>query len=199
VTAGRLERPDLLVDASWEEMRALVSGAAGPSSADLAARAHYRTTAPSDAPATLGPVSSGPPPAAWLPPDSARFEQAIGMGIAGIWSEASAPSEARLVRGIGVSAGTFEGIARVVNEVNGFARLQQGDILVTRATTAAFNVVLPLLGGIVTDRGGTLSHAAIVAREYGIPAVVGSRSATQIIPDGARIRIDGTRGEAMVL
>jgi pyruvate,water dikinase len=56
-----------------------------------------------------------------------------------------------------------------------------------------------LLAGIVTDRGGTLSHSAIVAREYGIPAVVGSRDATRIIPDGARIRIDGNLGEALVL
>jgi len=98
-----------------------------------------------------------------------------------------------------VSAGTAEGIARVVHDVNGFAKLRQGDILVTRSTTAAFNVVLPLLSGIVTDRGGTLSHSAIVAREYGIPAVVGSRDATRIIPDGVRIRVDGNVGEALVL
>jgi pyruvate,water dikinase len=58
---------------------------------------------------------------------------------------------------------------------------------------------MPLLSGIVTDRGGSLSHSAIVAREYGIPAVVGSRDATRLIPDGARIRVDGTLGEAVVL
>ena len=143
--------------------------------------------------------SSDLPPAAWMPRDTARLETAIGMGIAGIWSESSAPSEARLVRGLGVSAGLAEGIARVVHDVTGFARLKQGDILVTRSTTAAFNVVLPLLAGIVTDRGGTLSHSAIVAREYGIPAVVGSREATRLIPDGSRIRIDGTLGEALIL
>jgi pyruvate,water dikinase len=98
-----------------------------------------------------------------------------------------------------VSAGLAEGIARVVQDVSGFGKLKQGDILVTRSTTAAFNVVLPLLAGIVTDRGGTLSHSAIVAREYGIPAVVGSREATRLIPDGARIRVDGTLGEAVIL
>jgi phosphohistidine swiveling domain-containing protein len=198
--AGQIDRPELLLDAGLDELRAVLAGGSGPSSADLAARTQHRTTtSPSDAPATLGPASSGPPPLAWMPPDTARFEAAIGMGIAGIWSESSAPSEARLVRGLGVSAGTAEGIARVVHDVDGFVKLQQGDILVTRSTTAAFNVVLPLLAGIVTDRGGTLSHSAIVAREYGIPAVVGSREATRIIPDGARIRIDGTLGEAVVL
>jgi phosphohistidine swiveling domain-containing protein len=198
--AGRLERADLLVEAAASEMRALLADRTGPSSAELAARANYRSTvSPSDAPATLGPAAGGPPPAAWMPRDTARLESAIAMGITGIWSESSAPSEARLVRGLGVSAGLAEGIARVVHDVNGFAKLKQGDILVTRSTTAAFNVVLPLLAGIVTDRGGTLSHSAIVAREYGIPAVVGSREATRLIPDGARIRIDGTRGEAVIL
>ena len=54
--------------------------------------------------------------------------------------------------------------------------------------------MLPLIGGVVTDRGGTLSHAAVVAREYGIPAVVGTGNATELIKDGARVRIDGATG-----
>ena len=200
VADGRLGRPELLLDAGWDEIRALLAGNAEPSSAVLAERAHYRSRmSPHDAPAELGPASAGPPPAAWMPANTARVEQAIGVCIAGIYGESAARSEARLVRGIGVSAGKAEGTARVVEDVHGFGRLRQGDILVTRATTAAFNVVLPLLAGIVTDRGGTLSHSAIVAREYGIPAVVGSRDATRLIPDGARIRIDGNLGEAVVL
>jgi pyruvate,water dikinase len=72
-------------------------------------------------------------------------------------------------------------------------------VLVTQGTNAAFNVVLPLLGAIVTDRGALLSHAAIVAREYGIPGVVGTREATRAIRDGARVRVDGTRGRVEVL
>jgi pyruvate,water dikinase len=72
-------------------------------------------------------------------------------------------------------------------------------VLVTRATSPYFNVVLPMLGAIVTDRGGALSHAAIVAREYGIPGVVGTREATSTIPDGARVRVDGTNGEVTIL
>jgi len=200
VASGRLARPELMLEASRDEIRALLTGGAGPSSATLAERAGHRSTlSPHDMPAGLGPASAGPPPGDWMPPDSARLEQAIAMCIGGIWNESSAPSEARLVRGIGVSAGTIEGTARVVHDVTGFETLRKGDILVTRSTTSAFNVVLPLLAGIVTDRGGSLSHAAIVAREYGIPAVVGSRDATRLIPDGARIRVDGTSGEAVVL
>jgi pyruvate,water dikinase len=80
-----------------------------------------------------------------------------------------------------------------------FDRLVEGDVLVTRATSAYFNTVLPLLGAIVTDRGGQLSHAAIVAREYGIPGVVGTRVATTTLPDGGRVRVDGGTGDVTLL
>ena len=73
------------------------------------------------------------------------------------------------------------------------------DVLVTEATTEAFNILLPLLGAIVTDSGGLLSHSAIVSREYGIPGVVGTREATDRIPDGARVRVDGDAGTVTVL
>jgi pyruvate,water dikinase len=76
-----------------------------------------------------------------------------------------------------------------------FDRIQQGDVLVTESTTEAFNILLPLLGAIVTDAGGLLSHSAIVAREYGIPGVVGTREATQRIEDGSIVRVDGDAGE----
>ncbi len=67
-------------------------------------------------------------------------------------------------------------------------------MLVTESTTEAFNILLPLLGAIVTDSGGLLSHSAIVAREYGIPGVVGTREATERIADGTRVRVDGDAG-----
>ena len=72
-------------------------------------------------------------------------------------------------------------------------------MLVTPSTTESFNIVLPILGAIVTDSGGLLSHAAIVSREYGIPAVVGCRDATVLIADGARVRVDGSSGEVAVI
>lgn len=107
-------------------------------------------------------------------------------------------NEARRVRGLPASAGVYQGNARLVRGTSDFARIQRGDILVAGATSAAFNVVLPLLGAIVTDYGGALSRAAIVAREYGIPCVVGTTDATRQIPDGARVRVDGRAGEAVV-
>jgi pyruvate,water dikinase len=104
-----------------------------------------------------------------------------------------------VLRGLSVNDGTYEGTARLVTGSAEFGKIKQGDVLVTRNTSPYFNVVLPLLGAIVTDRGGQLSHAAIVAREYGIPGVVGTRDATTTIPDGARVRVDGATGEVHLL
>jgi phosphoenolpyruvate synthase/pyruvate phosphate dikinase len=107
--------------------------------------------------------------------------------------------EEDLLRGLAASPGVYEGPARRVSGPSEFERIVQGDILVTESTSEAFNILLPLLGAIVTDAGGLLSHAAIVAREYGIPGVVGTREATERIADGARVRVDGVAGEVTVI
>jgi phosphoenolpyruvate synthase/pyruvate phosphate dikinase len=96
--------------------------------------------------------------------------------------------------GIAASRGVYRGQARVVTTPNDFGRLVQGDVLVAPMTTPAYNVVLPLLGAVVTDTGGVLSHAAIVAREYRIPAVVATGTATTSVTDGCVITVDGDRG-----
>jgi len=70
---------------------------------------------------------------------------------------------------------------------------------VSTITTPTYNVLLPSIGAIVTDRGGLLSHAAIVAREFGIPAVVGTIHGTTAIRDGQRVRVDGARGDVFLL
>lgn len=80
-----------------------------------------------------------------------------------------------------------------------FDRIERGDVLVARITNPTYNVLLPMLGAIVTDRGGLLSHPAIVAREYGLPAVVGSGDATRRITDGALVEVDGTAGRVRIL
>jgi rifampicin phosphotransferase len=104
-----------------------------------------------------------------------------------------------MLRGLAASRGVYEGTARLVTGPAEFNRIVQGDVLVTVSTSEAFNILLPLLGAVVTDSGGLLSHSAIVAREYGIPGVVGTREATDRIADGARVRVDGDAGEVTVL
>jgi phosphoenolpyruvate synthase/pyruvate phosphate dikinase len=103
------------------------------------------------------------------------------------------------IEGLPVSSGVYEGTAKVILSTRDFHRLNAGDVLVTKNTSAGFNVVLPIIGALVTDRGGILSHAAIVSREYGIPGVVGTKTATQKIKEGDRVRVDGDKGEVTVL
>jgi rifampicin phosphotransferase len=197
---GRIEQPAHLVEAGYDEMRSLIRHGDGPSAEELAQRARYRAEASfADAPPMLGPEPGAPLPTEWLPPKAARMERAVGEYLGAVFVAPEVRSEAQKVRGLAVSPGVYEGSARLIRGAQDFARIEKGDILVTRATSPAFNTVLPLLGAIVTDRGGLLSHAAIVSREYGIPAVVGCIEATARIPDGARVRVDGNTGEAVIV
>ena len=104
-----------------------------------------------------------------------------------------------MLAGRAAGVGAYEGIARVVHSPADFDRIEAGDVLVTRSTSPTYNVVLGRVGGIVTDHGGVLSHAAIVAREFGIPAVVACGNATSVIPDSARVRVDAEDGRVTVL
>jgi pyruvate,water dikinase len=82
----------------------------------------------------------------------------------------------------------------VVHSVDDLERVEEGDVIVAITTAESFNLALSLASAVVTDQGGLLSHAAILAREYGIPAVVGTEHGTRRIPEGAIVRVDGTTG-----
>ena len=196
---GRIHEAAHLVDAGLDEMHALLTGADGPSADELAARAAYRAShTAKDAPATLGPPAPPPPDPSGLPPGVARVMRATGIALGALFGSSEAQHEEHLLRGLAASPGVYEGTARLVSGPSEFNRIVQGDVLVTMSTTEAFNILLPLLGAIVTDSGGLLSHSAIVAREYGIPGVVGTREGTERISDGARVRVDGEAGEVTV-
>ena len=197
---GDIRDPEHFVDAGFEEMCALVSGTGGPSADELAERQEVRTSLTAkDVPQVLGDPPAPPPDPSGLPPAVGRVMRAMGLVIDAMFGSSTEEHEEHLLRGLAASPGVFEGIARRVAGPTEFDRIVQGDVLVTESTTEAFNILLPLLGGIVTDAGGLLSHAAIVAREYGIPGVVGTREGTSLIPDGARVRVDGGTGEVTVL
>jgi pyruvate,water dikinase len=197
---GRINEPAHAVDATVEEMGAMLTDFGGPSAEELAARAEYRATHTSkDAPPFLGEPPQPPPDPSGLPPDVARLMRATGIALDSLFRSSEAEHEHDLLRGLAASPGTYEGPARLVAGPSEFGRIMQGDVLLTPATTEAFNILLPLLGAIVTDNGGLLSHSAIVAREYGIPGVVGTREATERIADGTLVRVDGTAGEVTVL
>ena len=196
---GRIHEAAHFVDAGLEEMGALLSGADGPSADELAKRAEYRAAHTSkEAPLTMG-TPPPPPDLSGLPPAAARMMRATGVALNALFGSSEAAHEKHMLRGLAASRGIYEGPARRVSHPSEFDRIIKGDVLVTESTTEAFNILLPLLGAIVTDSGGLLSHSAIVAREYGIPGVVGTREATERIADGARVRVDGDAGEVTVL
>jgi len=198
--SGRIKQPDHLIDATVEEMCSMLAGADTPSADELEARTEYRTShTAKEAPAHLGDPPMPPPDPSGLPPAAARVMRAMGVALGELFGSSEAEHEGDVLRGLAASRGVYEGPARRIAGPAEFGRIMQGDVLVTESTTEAFNILLPLLGAIVTDSGGLLSHSAIVAREYGIPGVVGTREATERIADGARLRVDGDAGEVTVL
>jgi pyruvate,water dikinase len=200
VAAGKLADPEHAVDLTLDEMVGLLRDQTEPSVAEMKKRALWRETMTlDDAPPWLGMPPGEPPPVDILPAPARRVAKAMAALMANMFEEPEARHSETVVHGLSINAGVYEGTARIVRDPGDFGRIQKGDVLVTGATSAYFNVVLPLLGAIVTDRGGQLSHAAIVAREYGIPGIVGTRVATTTIPDGARVRVDGATGEVKIL
>jgi pyruvate,water dikinase len=103
------------------------------------------------------------------------------------------------IHGFAASPGVVEGIARVLKNVNDIGQVREGDILVSPVTTPSWGPVFPKIKAAVSDIGGTMSHAAIVAREYGMPAVVGTGRATKRITTGQRLRVDGDNGIVTIL
>jgi rifampicin phosphotransferase len=119
-----------------------------------------------------------------------------GEAVAGSYRRTDAPAGALV--GLAVSAGTIEGQARVVVGIEQ-ADLKSGDILVTAFTDPSWSPLFVTIAGLVTEVGGLMTHGAVIAREYGLPAVVGVEHATQLIPDGQMIRVHGTEGYVELL
>ena len=202
-TQGKISAAGHVLDATCAEVQALLTGTGSspaPSSEELATRNRFRVTVPNDvAPPFLNGTPSPPPPVEWFPEKTRRTMQAMNALLMHLHGTDERKSEGNVVRGISVSAGWYEGRARVIDNIDELSQIQKGEVLVTRSTSTAFNYVLPLVGAIVTDRGGLMSHAAIVAREYGLPGVVGCRVASRTIPNGAMVRVDADKGEVTIL
>jgi pyruvate,water dikinase len=119
-----------------------------------------------------------------------------GEAVAGSYRRDDLPPGALV--GLPVSAGTVEGRARVILDMAD-ADIEPGDILVTAYTDPSWSPLFVAVDGLVTEVGGQMTHGAVVAREYGLPAVVGVEDATRLIEDGQRIRVDGTHGTVELL
>jgi pyruvate, water dikinase len=115
------------------------------------------------------------------------------------WLRSDTDTASDEIHGFAASNGLVEGPARIVKSVEEIGRLRSGDILVCQVTNPTWAPIFQKIAGAVSDIGGSMSHAAIVAREYGLPAVVGTGTATSRIRDGQRIRVDGGRGIVTLL
>jgi pyruvate,water dikinase len=109
------------------------------------------------------------------------------------------PEKVDEVHGLGASPGVVEGEARLVASLDEFDQVRQGEVLVCRMTNPAWVVLFTKIAGLVTDAGGVAAHPAVVAREFAIPAVVGTSLATQRIRTGDRVRVNGTSGIVEIL
>jgi len=125
-----------------------------------------------------------------------RIMTSDGENVSGKYVSAGVPEGALL--GVPVSSGTAQGRARVVTRFE-HAVFEEGDILVTKYTDPSWTPVFVLIKGLVTEVGGTMTHGAVIAREYGLPAVVSVENATKLIKDGQIIRVNGTEGFIEIL
>ncbi|WP_160725641.1 phosphoenolpyruvate synthase [Bacillus sp. USDA818B3_A] len=119
-----------------------------------------------------------------------------GETLSGKYKRENLPAEA--IIGLPVSSGIIEGRARVILNIED-ADLEEGDILVTCFTDPSWTTLFVSIKGLVTEVGGLMTHGAVIAREYGLPAVVGVENATKLIKDGQRIRVNGTEGYIEIL
>jgi phosphohistidine swiveling domain-containing protein len=140
-------------------------------------------------------------PPSWV---GTATEEALAFPYAALWGfpekfHAGEPATTGEVKGLAASPGVVEGPARYVTSLDQFDQVKEGEILVCRMTNPAWVVLFTKIHGLVTEAGGTVSHPAVVAREFGIPAVVGTTNAGDRIKTGDRIRVNGTTGVVEIL
>jgi pyruvate,water dikinase len=195
---GRIGSAEHVFELEPGEVVPLVRDGTGPGAAELAERAeHRRRLGRLEPPPRLGPEEPVPPLEVLAPAHRALVgairSLLVHLGMAGQKAGVS-------LRGAGVGTTVYRGRARVADSPEAaLAAMEPGDVLVVRFTTPAYNTILTLAGALVTADGALLSHAAVMARELGIPAVVGASGALRDIPDGARIEVDPVAGAVRVL
>jgi pyruvate,water dikinase len=190
VAKGILERDDDIFIFTLDELRDLVTDTGEANRADDArALARTRRTELEIA-RTLTPPAFIGEPSAEPPPDN-PMARANNRFFGGPPQQAEATNE---LKGNAGSRGVVTGPAKIARTLEEATALQPGDILIAVTTMPAWTPLFGIAAAVVTETGGPLSHCAIVAREYGIPAVVGVHGATRLIADGQQVTVDGARG-----
>jgi pyruvate,water dikinase len=146
-----------------------------------------------------GPLSYGeapgePPPFDLLPLPARLVNQGVMWGLTPFLETRRGANGEKVLAGTPASPGRYTGTVRVVMGEHQFEKIGAGDVVVCAATSPAWSVVFPSVGALVTDAGGILTHPAIIAREHGVPAVVGTANATELLRDGQIVTVDGNTG-----
>ena len=190
VEAGRLDTPDDVLFLRYNELRMLIGS---PDAVDarglVAERRAEREAAKQVHPRDwVGTVT----------PSQLAFPYLVNWGYPERFHRQASNDQTR-IEGIAGSPGMIEGTARVVMTTDEFDQVRDGDILVCQMTNPAWVVLFTKIAALVTDTGGTTSHPAVLSREFGIPAVIGTSTATHTIRTGDRIRVDGSNGVVEIL
>jgi pyruvate,water dikinase len=196
---GMIADREDMADVRPHELRAYLVDGVAPDGAALAERRAYRETYTiSDVPRTLGAAHESPIPLDWLPPASAYLAE-LGGALFQVMRGTVRPTGEEIaasssLRGTTASAGRYRGRVCLVVGPGDFGNVAEGDVIVTTATNPSYSMILGLAGAIVTEHGGAYSHAAIVAREFGIPCVVGVGGVTRWFRDGDEIVVNADEG-----
>ena len=190
VEAGALDDPEDVMYLRYNELRLLMADQSSLDARDLVGdRRDY-----------LEEASAKRPPS-WV---GTATQPALDFPYNALWGfpekfHAGEPATTGEVKGLAASPGVVEGPARLVHSLDEFDQVKDGEILVCRMTNPAWVVLFTKITGLVTEAGGAVSHPAVVAREFGIPAVVGTTNAGERIATGDRIRVNGTTGVVELL
>jgi phosphohistidine swiveling domain-containing protein len=196
VERGQLLAVPEIFDMTPSEVKALLAGGDAPAAEEI----HRRFTARQLAAAEEPPTSygePGPPEDLSLLPEHTRR---LTAGFRAYMAMRGLARDGVELTGTGAGTTAYRGRAVVTSDADeAFDRLAPGDVLVATMTTAAYNAVLTVCGALVVEAAGPLSHAGVMARELGLPAVLGAAGATAAIPDGALVEVDPLRGSVRVL
>ena len=194
---GRISEPDLVFEMDVAELADVLDGAAPPD--DLADRAAHRAwEADQTGPPTLGPQPDAPPDLSIFPAPLARVMGIVQAAVTML--EADQTVERVPLHGLGIGDRTYEGTARVVTDAaEAIGAIEPGDVLVAPWTSPTYNAVLTIAGAIVIQEGGLLCHAAVMARELDLPAVIGCHEAMGEIRSGDLVEVDPGAGRVRVL
>ncbi len=129
-----------------------------------------------------------------LSPEAQRVRAVSGWSMSLRGGPSGGGTDGDRLSGLAASSGRYTGTVRVVSGVTEFHKVRRGDVLVCKETTSQWAVLFSLVGGLVTDQGSMLSHPAIIAREYRVPAVVATGNATEVLRDGQLVTVDGSAG-----